>query len=90
MMGNISFTRPFDIAEPDLSMNLDFTKRYYAYLNWGIFKNGTDTNTTNHIIYGSIDEDDYQLFEILEPTKALKHEYITVLSLLSILAFNVL
>ena len=48
MMGNISFTRPFEIEEPDQSMSLNYTRTYYAYLNWGVFDNYTHSFNSTH------------------------------------------
>lgn len=56
LQANISFTRPM-VAESSDSMTLDHEKKYVAYLNWGVFENATDTNTT--YFWGSKDETDF-------------------------------
>jgi hypothetical protein len=50
------------------SMTLDHTITYVAYLNWGVFDSANSTNTT--YTWGSKNEDDTQLFNILEPTSS--------------------
>ena len=52
LSGNISFTRPFE-PESTGSMNLDYEKTYYAYLNWGIFDGVNDTDSK--YLYGAKD-----------------------------------
>lgn len=67
LIANVSFTRAFDL-ESDFNMAIDITNSYKVFLNWGIFENTTDTNTT--YIYGSSKASDAQLIYLLEPTMA--------------------
>jgi hypothetical protein len=56
MMGNISFTRPLEV-ETGNAMVLDHEKKYFAYLNWGIFDDEYDIDTK--YLYGAKDQNDY-------------------------------
>jgi hypothetical protein len=50
LTANISFSRLFQL-ESDYNMAIDITQQYKVFLNWGVFDNTTDTNTT--YIFGS-------------------------------------
>jgi len=45
MVANVSFQRPF-VLESDYNMQINVTQTYKVFLNWGVFENTTDTNTT--------------------------------------------
>ena len=70
LVANISFTRAFSL-ESDYNMAIDITNNQYKiFLNWGVFENTTDTNTT--YIYGSTKVSDAQVMMLLTPTSAVK------------------
>jgi hypothetical protein len=69
LVANVSFTRAFAL-ESDYNMAIDITNEYKLFLNWGVFENTTDTDTT--YIFGSSKDSDAQLLLLLAPTSAVK------------------
>ena len=67
MVANVSFQRPF-VLESDYNMQIDVTQTYKVFLNWGVFENTTDTNTT--YIFGASKQSDAQVIILLDPTYA--------------------
>ena len=66
-IANVSFQRPF-VLESDYNMQINVTQTYKVFLNWGVFENTTDTNTT--YIFGASKQSDAQVIILLDPTYA--------------------